>query len=470
MAQSARTVRIAFVPSMRFPHSQAWCSAMRARCLDAFKGVAGLEVVVPDESVTPFGLVQNDNQAAAAIKFFQGQNVDGVMVGAMDFADEISSATVAAALDKPTLLFGTKEGDALPNGGRVSDSFCGTLSIATALHRRNIPFIFAGLWFPEEEGFLAEIGTFVSAVAAAKAFVGARIGQVGVRPERFETVAYDERLMLTKFNQRVIPLELSQVVDAAKAIPADDAAIRRTMDEIASEATVVNVNENFLNKAARFELALQRFYEARELSALAVQCWPTLGSLYGIAACSTFGRLTSKGMMTACEVDVLGTLDMIVQNAVTLGEIPHFIDWTIQHRSRPNTFLSWHCGNGPTCLRAPNSPVTLRNRRRPLDVAIPADDTGAGIWEFALKTGPVTFSRVVEYNGEFKMLVTKGEVIEDPARESGSASWVQVPDLQKLYATMVEEGFIHHASMIYGDQTKALATFCKLTGIKVVAV
>jgi L-fucose isomerase-like protein len=126
----------------------------------------------------------------AAIAFFRQQEVEGIIVGGMDFADEISAATVAAALKKPVLLFATKEGELRADGERVSDSFCGSLSIGVALHRRKTPFVFAGLVWPEEEVFLSRVRAFVGACAAMKGFMGARIGQIGVRePRRFETVA-----------------------------------------------------------------------------------------------------------------------------------------------------------------------------------------------------------------------------------------------------------------------------------------
>ena len=47
---------------------------------------------------------------------------------------------------------------------------------------------------------------------------------------------------------------------------------------------------------------------------------------------------------------------------------------------------------------------------------------------------------------------------------------MEVPDLRILYRTLVEEGFIHHASMIHGDVTGELADFCAFLGIEAVIV
>ena len=471
MADSSFGVRIGFLPAMRFPFSHAWCSKMRQRTLDAATKVPGLTLVAPDESVTPYGVVQNDDQAQAAIAFFKTQNIDGLLIGAMDFGDEISAATVAKALGKPTMLFSTKEGPARPDGERVSDAFCGTLSIGVALRRRKVPFLFAGNFFPEEDAFVAELSSFTSVVAGAKAFLGARLGQVGVRPERFETVAFDEKVLLERFGTKIIPVELFEVVRAAQAIGDDDARLAGTKQSILAEATMVNINDRTLTLTAKFELALKDLVARRQLSGLGLQCWPALGPMYGIAACSTMGRLTGQGIMAACEVDILGALDMVTQyNMVLRQRVPFFIDWTIQHRSRPNTLLAWHCGNGPTALRQPDSDVLLRNRRRSLAEPIPDVDPGAGLWEFAIAEGPVTISRLVEYEGEFKMLVTGGTVVNDPQRERGTSAWVEVDNLEQLYGTLVEEGFLHHASMIHGDLRKSLGQLCKLLGIKVINV
>ena len=47
---------------------------------------------------------------------------------------------------------------------------------------------------------------------------------------------------------------------------------------------------------------------------------------------------------------------------------------------------------------------------------------------------------------------------------------MKVASLDTLYGTLVEEGFLHHASMIHGDHSAALGQFCKLLGIKPVVV
>jgi len=68
------------------------------------------------------------------------------------------------------------------------------------------------------------------------------------------------------------------------------------------------------------------------------------------------------------------------------------------------------------------------------------------------------------------MLIATGEIIPSDEDLAGTWSWVEVRDHDELYRTLVEEGFVHHASMIHGRYTGALAQFCKFAGIKTVIV
>lgn len=178
MKQSAQSmkVRLGFIPSHRsmFKISEPFAKELRDRTLKILGGIDCLEVVAPDEKLTGNGLVQNDDDAEKVISLFKGANVDGIIIEAVDFGDEISSALVSTALSKPILLFATKEWPFTEDGRRVSDSFCGTLSIASALYRRVIPFIWGGVVFPEDESFIKSVKDFARTCAIVKGFLGAK--------------------------------------------------------------------------------------------------------------------------------------------------------------------------------------------------------------------------------------------------------------------------------------------------------
>lgn len=477
-------VKIGFVPSYRFGFG-SWNKKMRDESLTAFNKIKGVEIIVPQPSpdgksidpkkgYTPHGAVNNLNQAEAIAEYFIDHRIDGLILCPLDFGDERSAAKIAEKLKVPVLLYATKEPPAMDDPGmsRVSDSYCGNLSMASALYRRKIPFHYAGIFFPDEQEFATEIDTFVRSVAVVKGLKDARIGQVGVRPPTFETVGYDESALIRKFGQNVIYANISDITDRAKNIPDDDARVIGIISDIKASVAKISVADDYLINSAKLEIALADFWTNSHLSAMAVQCWPSIQRLMGISVCALYGRLTARHMLTACETDILGALAMLVNYQASMGEaLPHFIDWTIQHRENPNWLLAWHCGNAPLCL-AQNPEMTALRSRRDMKGESPVQkgDPMAGLYQFQIKPGKVTFCRLVEYDDEWKMLIAKGEIIPTDETLAGTWAWVEVKDHEKLYRTLIEEGFIHHASMIHGDQTKALLEACKFLDIKPILV
>jgi L-fucose isomerase-like protein len=477
-------VKIGFVPSYRFRYTP-WAQKMRDESLATFAKVEGMQVVVPaplpegehldvHKGQTPYGMVHSLDEAEVVAEYFAREKVDGLILCPLDFGDERSAAKVAEMLRVPVLLYATKEPPAIdgPSLGRVSDSYCGNLSMASGLYRRKIPFHYAGLFFPDEPEFRAEVQEFVRAVAVVAGLRGARIGQVGVRPPTFETVGYDEAAMIQKFGQNVIYANLSDLTDRAKSYPDDDPRVLEIVADMRASIAEITVADDYVLNAAKLERALEEFWAGNRLSAMAMQCWPSIGREMGLSVCALFGRLTNRHMLTACETDILGALSMLVHYQAALGRlVPHFIDWTIQHRENPNWLLAWHCGNAPTSLAADPAKTALRSR---LDMKgeleIGEGDRMAGLNQFQIKPGVVTFCRLAEYDNKWKMLIATGEIIPSDEELAGTWGWVEVPDHLKLYRTLVEEGFVHHASMIHGDQSQALLQACKFLDIQPVVV
>jgi L-fucose isomerase-like protein len=477
-------VKVGLVPSCRFGCTP-WCEKMRDDSLAAFAKTEGLEVVVPkpspdgetldvEEGCTPHGMVSTLDEAESVAEFFQRQNVDGVILCPLDFGDERSASKVAEKLRVPVLLYATKEPPARDDPGlsRQSDSYCGNLAMASGLYRRKIPFHYAGLFLPDEPAFQAEVETFVRAVAVVNALKGARVAQIGVRPDAFETVAYDEVAMINKFGQNVIHANLADIVSEVKALADDDARVQAVIADCRARYKAITVSETYLLNAAKVEVALHEFWHTNKLSGLAMQCWSSIQRELGVSVCTAYARLTEKGMLTACETDILGTLSMMISYHGVLGEtVPHFIDWTIRHRENANQLLAWHCGNAPACLARSSEEVAIRSREDMTgELDVPECDPQAGLSQFQVKPGPVTICRLAQYGGDWKMLIAQGEIVPSDETLAGTWSWVAVSDHDRLYRTLVDEGFIHHASMIHGDQREALVQACKFLDIKPVVV
>jgi len=463
-------VRIGFAPLHRYPFDEKWGAEIRAKTIEELSRIPWIELIYPDEKLTKRGLIWGDEDAEKVIQLFREKEVQGLLLGTMTFGDELAGARIAEEFKGyPIAIFGTKEPETLPGGFRRSDSFCGTLSLTSALYRRQIPFIFLGIFFPDEEAFRNKIENFVRTTAIVSGFIGARVGLIGPRPERFETVTFNESVMARLFKQRVVHESLYDVIERAKALRDDDPEVSEIVEDMKAMADVSEVPGESLLKLAKFEVVLRRLAKEKKLSAMGIRCWTEIQRYYGISPCFVMGRLTQSGIMNSCEVDIYGALTMLIQYKASLETTPpHFIDWTIQHPKDPNVFLSWHCGNAPPTLSCKSAAPKIRYHSILYpDVGV---ESSYGTAEFRLRPGRVTICRLVEYDGEFKMLVTRGEALEEDGEFRGSWTWIKVDDLEKLYRTLVEEGFVHHASVIYGDYVEPIAQACKLLGIKTVII
>jgi len=459
-------VKIGFLPSHRVPFGEQWAADMRSRCLKAMAKVPGLEVVAPDEKLTQNGLVRNLQEARKALKLFKDNEVAGVIVGGMTFGHETSAVGVTiSGLPKgtPVLHFATK-GMVNRDGTRPSDSWCGQFMITSALKRRGIVFEHLSTCFPEEPVFTEGVARFVRACAATQSFRGARIGQLGARPEEFESVWWDEASLQANFNQTVVPIDLADVFERLDKVKADEPEVKKATKEIEAGAEVPAQAKEFVSVLARMEIALLRLAQEKEMDALAVNCWTQVQKRYGICVCSVLGRLTDQGIPCACEVDVYGAASLLAAYAAGLKQTaPHFIDWTELHPEKENVWLAWHCGN------APPSACGAECRACLLEHSILPLSPSWGTREFRLKGGPVSCCRLVEYDGWFTMFVGHGEVVDMKPEVRGSYGWVKVADAVDWERKMVEHGIIHHGVLIHDPAVAdALESFCRFNGIEVV--
>lgn len=447
------TVRLGFVPAKRDSraYTDEWAMGMKQRTIAALADVPGLEIVTPDEQLTQAGVVRNDDDARKVIKLFKDKQVDGILIGGMDFSDEISAILVAEAFPgTPVLVFATEESPDLylpTMDAQTSDAFCGVLSIASGLYRRKIRYSFYGYCNPEDAAFVAAVGQFVRTCAVVRAFKGAYIGQIGPRPGAFETCSIDEKILLSSHGIRVIPMDTVMLQNAAQALADDDPEVVSVVASVEAEANTSEIPAERLLQIAKAELIVKRWADEKKL----------LGVGAGFAMPPYVqGRLTDQGIMVGFEVDIMGCLAMLMQYEAALQEeAPFLTDWNLKHPGHDDIFLAWHVGNAPPSMAS--SEIRLDQRGMP---------------HFKLQAGPVTFARLEQYDGEYKMLLAKGMALEEGAAEEArfTWTWVEVEDLAKLYKTIGSNGFVHHASMIYGDQTEALKEACYFLGIEVVEV
>lgn len=493
-------LKLGFVPGDRPVFSTAWALQMRDRCVKTLRGIAGVELVLPDESISTKGLVRSMEQAEAVAEQFRLAGVNRLLLGTMNFGDEEALCEVARRLRVPVLLLGTPDA-VLNNGKRAgSDSFCGTLSVSMNLHTAGIPFTFAGILEPESEAFRDSVTRFIgasesalragfsesfdrrmnpppvsasmSAIArkAADEFRGARLGQFGPRARGFTTCAFDERQLLRQYGQRVVPIDLALVFGNANRLADTAPEVATAAKKIMGGATS-EVAPPVIVKMAKLYVSLQGLIHEHRIDALGHNCWTSIQSEYGICGCGVFSFLEDDGYPIACETDVYGAASLLLQKVIAKQfrqeTRPFFMDWTIQHPKDPNLFQAWHCGKAPISVFTNKPAIRTHEILGPLL----GEASCGGTMEGELRTGPVTLLRLTEYGGRFRAMITRGAIeTSEWANMRGSWGWVRVRDLNGLYRCLIEKGFSHHVSLIHGDHAELTAATCRELEMEVVWV
>lgn len=459
-------VRVGFIPASRTIFDQALAVKVRDRVMDAFRK-AGLEPVAPGADLTENGLVQTPAEAEKAARLFRESGIAGVVIGALNFGNEIPAAlaAVGAGAGLPVMVFGIGEDGVLTREASRRDAFCGLISIATALRHREVKFSFPkrAVGFPEEEGFARALEEFARVCRAVDGVRGAVYGQVGPRPADFETCAFDELALLRHLGIRVVPIPLSTLFSRASYAP--EKRIREVFDDMEAGVDCGAISDLDLAKVARVEVVLRDLAEEHGLAGLGVQCWTSFQDDYGVSPCLAMARLTESGIPCACEVDIHGTLSMHLLSLVA-GAPAGLADWNNRHYSEPNVFSAWHCGVFPPSLGTGSKRAGLHD--------ILAASTGTpegkyGTIEFRVDEGPVTLARVT--GGPFDtwpVLVTEGDVVDSEGEPPGSHGWVRVSDLDALYAEILR-GFPHHTALARGSHGSATSVAVYFLGLEPLA-
>ena len=463
MIRALPKVKIGFVPASRGGFSRDLAEQMRNRCLKVMEEL-GIDYIVPSPELTGRGLVETKEEGLRAAGLFRDNDVDGIVIFACNFGDEIAATTAAIAgtIGLPTFIAGAQEINPLDPALDRLDAFCGVLSISKSFHRRRLPYSRPrqAICFPEDPGFKEDLKTFVDVCRVVAGFQGSTIGAIGPRPLAFETCEFNPSSLRDKFGIEIVQVDLLEAKMKAEAL-IDGPEVAAIVEDIKKNTDTSAVSDAGLRKVASLEMYMRNFAEENDLDALGIQCWTLLQQAWGLSSCLAMSRLTMAGVPAACEVDVHGALSMHLLHLAS-QTTPWLGDWNNQVSSVPNTVNFWHCGVFPyehACGKAKVMPHFMN---------APAfgQENAEGTIEFRLKTGPVTITRLNEsLDGEFMLLIEEGEIIDAPGSARGSYGFIQVPDLNRVYNALLDYGFIHHGAASYGKVGKILYEACRYLDI-----
>ena len=359
--------------------------------------------------------------------------------------------------DKPILVWGI--GGWTENGKLFAPAAtAGTTAIIPALKEMGFTYMLVNEK-PDEPRRVADVERFIRVAGAVKAVRHSRIGLFGYADMGLYSCAYNKTLAYDKLG---VDIEDYLAYDMADKMAAfSDEEVRATEKEILESSKQFNdIPAATLDKVTRLYLMMKEKRDGRHLDAVSIKCVYGVTQM-GFNPCLAQTLLADKDTSVICECDAYGMLTGIIMQSVT-GKQSGFVE---HYEVFDDSILVGVCGFIPKDFIEGDFTIRAAN----------LGEFNYGISNVSkMKTGEVTYARLFESHGEYKLFLNKGEALPNP--KWTEAGWCEPTpdfpsvllkpgmDLQHYQETVPGQ----HIIIVYGDYVKDLELFCRFMGIEVV--
>ncbi len=447
-----KTIKLGFAPTRRSifsaPDAIKYAGLTRDRLKEL--GIEFIDILDINEE----GLLYDDGDRIRIAEKFKKEKVDGLFLPHTNFGTEYECARLAKELNVPVLLWGPRDERPDEDGIRLRDSQCGLFATGKVLRRFGVPFTYLTNCRLEDKQFERGIKDFLVVCNIVKAFRNIRILQIGPRPFDFWSTMCNEGELLERFNIQLAPIPIPELTGQMRIAKEEKTEVERIM-QYCRDNMYVHINDEELENVAALKVAMKSLAEKYGCNAIAIQCWNALQGEIGIMPCAANSLLNEEGIPVVCETDIHGAITALLAEAAGMDEARSFFaDWTVRHPDNENGELLQHCGPWPISV-AKNKPC----------ISYPLAFDYPGAVEAEAKHGDMTLCRFDGDNGEYSLLLGKAKGVEGPYTK-GTYVWVEVENLKRLEAKLVEGPYIHHCVGIHQDVVPMLYEACKYIDVK----
>ncbi|MEJ2294685.1 MAG: L-fucose/L-arabinose isomerase family protein [Candidatus Lokiarchaeota archaeon] len=421
------------------------------------------EYIILDEEDTPLGAVETYSDAKKCAELFKknSDKISGIIICLCNFGDEkaIANTLRLAELNVPILIQASS--DYIEKMGREyrRDAFCGKISVCSVLYQYGIPFSLTKTHTCQiqSENFKSDIFKFDRICQIVKKLKNARFGQIGTRPNAFETVRYSEKIL--EFNGITIePIDLSEILGKIAQLDDNNQDVLRKVDLIERYTSTKTFPEPDIVKLAKLAVVVEEWVLEKELDGFAFQCWPSIQDNFGSVPCAVMSMFSEGLIPAACEVDVAGLIGMYILQ-VASGKPSAILDWNNNYGNNMDKMVLFHCSNLPKSF--------FKDTQMTIHPIIGDDKPEAsyGAIQGRIKSEPCTLLRIEtdDLYGDIKGLLVEGNYTDDPLETFGGYGVIEIKNLQAILKTLCREGFAHHVAASLSKVTEivneALTTY-----------
>ena len=414
----------------------------------------GHQVIALSPEDTCLGQTMTYEEAKKCAALFRAHSaeIEGVIVCLPNFGEEtgVADAIKMSGLNVPILIQACDDDlDKLQLENR-RDAYCGKLSLCSNLYQYGIPYsLTARHTCPvDSEEFHADVERFARICAVVKALRTARIAQLGARVTPFRTVRYSEKL-LQQAGISVITEDMSEIFADAWLLRDDDPRVLAREAEIRAYGNICpGIAREEVLKQAKLSLTIDQWMADHECVASAVQCWDSVEANYGCAACLSMSMMSSRGLPSACETDVMGAVSLLALLKAS-GVAPVYQDWDNNYGGDTDRCVNVHCSNYPA--------AAFREKPEIANLDILATTLGTeysfGALKGRVRPDKMTFLKVStdDRRGVIKCYLGQGEFTDDPLETFGGVAVCHVKNLDGLMHYVAKNGFEHHVAIVQAE-------------------
>jgi len=416
-------------------------SYVRARYTDEQTSFADLDFL-NDE-----GMMFDVSQAETIAAEFKKQKVDALFIINCNYGCEEVAAQLARLMQVPTLLWAPQDTIFEADGTRYTDAQCGLFAMSKQFIRYKVPFEHIENCPVEAPAFAKGFEQFLSVACMLKNFRKLRVAQVGLRPQPFTCVMFNEAELVEKFGIDVVPVNMPTVVEIFEDVLATKG------DELAADVALLKdryqdtggLDDEALTRMAAFRETFRRIMDKTGCQVICTECWTCMLQTVKAMPCISMSTLADERLIVTCETDVMGAISMALLSCAARGkDIPFFGEFTVRHPENPNAELLWHCGPFGWSLKKPESKARIFNMKP----------------SFQVKDGTYTIARMDSTQGHYTLLDGKFKTVDGPYT-FGTYLWAEFDDYRKWEKKLIYGPYIHHMAEIAGDYTDVLEAFCR---------
>ena len=307
----------------------------------------------------------------------------------------------------------------------------------------------------DDEDTLLQAKSFTQAAFAKKALKRTRVGLIGYASMGMYSGTFDHLLLRSTIGPEVEHLDTYLLIKKAEELTSSQ--IEEIVEKIKMKGEIdPEIKPEILEKVARLYGGLKDLVKKYSLNAVCVKCQYELSQVYGCTPCVPLSLLADEGTVCACEGDVPTTVTMAILHYLTDQSIYYGDILDVKGK---NILLS-SCGFAPFSLANPEDKIKIK------DIGHPGF-TGL-ISSFTLKRGKITFARLNEGKGSYRMNIGTGEGIETELRQGRfPALRVKIDgSMDKFLETIASQ----HYAIAYGDIVKSLLDLCQILNIEPILI